>query len=198
MKLIIAGDTHGHLGHANYLVREAKKNECDRVVQCGDFGYWEHMREGVYFLDQLNNYCEQNGITFYFIDGNHDKTSMLLERYDNDEHRDEEGFLKVREFVRYARRGLRWTWDGCRFIALGGAYSVDKDWRLDKECDHVSADYCTKEKRGRAEVDDAFAHYGARQRTHVHKYKPQSLWFPEEEMSDVDMEQILQSTSDDS
>ncbi len=62
--------------------------------------------------------------------------------------------------IRYAGRGHRWSWGGIRFIALGGAYSVDKGWRLERE---------------------------------AHTRKPETLWFPEEEMSDEDMTKILEN-----
>ena len=127
----------------------------------GDFGFWEHRREGVRFLDALDKDATARGVDVYFLDGNHDKTSLLMEKYGD--QRNEENFVIVRPHVLYAPRGHRWTWDhGVTFIALGGAYSVDKDWRLDQE----------ERFPGR---------YGG----------PKSLWFPEEEMSDEDMEAIL-------
>lgn len=163
MKILFAGDTHGNLGHAQYLVRTAKKEGCDRVFVLGDFGMWEHQKAGVYFLDTLNTYCNVNNIHMYFADGNHDKTSLTVEMYADS--RDDEGFMMVRPYIHYAWRGHRWTWDDVKFIALGGAYSVDKDWRLDLE----------KRYPGK---------YGG----------PGSLWFPEEEMSDEDMAAILENT----
>lgn len=161
MKILMAGDTHGNLGHAQYLVRTAKKEGCDRVFVLGDFGAWEHMQDGVKFFNTLSTYCNVNNIRMYFLDGNHDKTSLLLEKYSDD--RDDEGFMNVRPYIRYAWRGHRWTWDEVKFIALGGAYSVDKDWRLEEERRHPK--------------------YGG----------PGSLWFPEEEMSDADMDTILEN-----
>lgn len=164
VKILMAGDTHGHLGHCQYLVRTAKQEKCDRVFVLGDFGAWEHTKDGVRFFDQLDLYCNINNIKIYFVDGNHDKTSLLVEKYD--ETRDDEGFMIVRPYIRYAWRGHRWTWDEVRFIALGGAYSVDKEWRLDLE----------------ARYPGKYGGHG-------------SLWFPEEEMDDYDMSQILQDTS---
>jgi calcineurin-like phosphoesterase family protein len=159
VKILIAGDTHGDLGQLQYLVKEAKKRGCDRVFVLGDFGYWEHAPEGRQFLDRLDTYANLNNIHVYFCDGNHDKTSLLLKKYSGNE--DPEGFLLVRPYVHYAGRGHRWTWDHVAFIALGGAYSVDKAYRLELEA--------SKET----------------------KYKAGDLWFPEEEMSDEDMAKIL-------
>lgn len=161
MKILFAGDTHGDQMHLRHLTAVAKRNNCNLVFVLGDFGYWEHTDEGAEFLDGVNRHADRNKMPIYFLDGNHDKTSLLLDLYDDDEHRGAHGFLHVRPFVRYARRGLRWEWNGRRFIALGGAYSVDKDWRVRAEA-----------RRG----------------------KPESLWFPEEEMTDAEMDTILDET----
>lgn len=161
MKIIISGDTHMNLPYCQFLVKTAKLIGCDRVFVVGDFGYWEHQYEGIAFLDKLNTFANILNVQVYFLDGNHDKTSLLLEKYQDSP--DAEGFLLVRPYIRYAPRGHRWTWDNCRFIALGGAYSVDKFERLSLEARHPK--------------------YGG----------PESLWFPEEEMSDGDMDQILEN-----
>lgn len=160
MKILLVGDTHGDIGHCRLVIDAAKEQGCDRIFVLGDFGYWEHTEQGVWFLHKLDLYASNLGIAVYFLDGNHDKTSLILERYS--EAKDPEGFLLVRPTIHYAPRGHRWTWDGVRFIALGGAYSVDKDWRLAAEA-----------RRG----------------------KPESLWFPEEEMSNNDMDTIILNNS---
>ena len=159
MRILMAGDTHGNQTHCRYLIDKAVDNDCDRIFVLGDFGFWEHMTEGLRFNDKLNRYATKNNMPVYFLDGNHDKTSLILKKYSDQV--DEEGFLLVRPMIRYAGRGHRWTWGGIRFISLGGAYSVDKDYRLERE---------------------------AKTR------KPETLWFPEEEMSDEDMTMILENT----
>jgi predicted phosphodiesterase len=169
MKVLMAGDLHGDLPHAQYLVKIAKKQGCDRILQLGDFGYWPHYKDGQTYLNQLNLYADLNNILVYWVDGNHDKTSRVYEDHGAD--LDPEGFIRVRKQIRYAPRGHRWTWDGCRFIALGGAYSVDKDWRLEEEL---------RKARKKGLSDDAFTG---------------DQWFPEEEMSDEDMDRFLLDTS---
>lgn len=178
MKVSFAGDTHGNIGTVKMILKEANREGCNAVFQVGDFGYWEHTNEGIYYLDQVSHYALQYGIPFYFIDGNHDKTSLLLEKYSE---RDAEGFIRVRDYVLYSPRGHRWTWEGVRFASFGGAYSVDKDWRLHQE-----------KKR-------------AEQIAHQNTYRPTSqqksvntsgtLWFPEEEMTDIDMDEFLKDDS---
>ena len=159
MKILIAGDTHADLAHLQYLIKVAQKERCDRVFVVGDFGYWEHFEWGVRFLDQLDMYANLKNMSVYFCDGNHDKTSLIIEKYDRPEYTDPEGFLKVRPYIRYAPRGHFWTWDHVGFMSLGGAYSVDKHSRLRRE-----------------------EHEGVPRGTH---------WFPEEEITDDEMTEIL-------
>lgn len=171
LRVLLAGDLHGDLHHAQYLVKMAKEQGCDRILQLGDFGYWPHYPAGQTYLNQLNLYADLNDVLVYWVDGNHDKTSQVYVDHGAPEDRDAEGFIKVRKQVRYAPRGHRWTWDGCRFIALGGAYSVDKFERLDRES-----------------------------RRAAYKGKPAGSfagdqWFPEEEMTDNDMDLILEDQS---
>lgn len=130
MRILVAGDIHGNLAHLRYLYMIAMEKGINRIFQLGDFGYWEHMPEGVDFLDKASRWAHRSGITLYFLDGNHDKTNLLLKKYTE---RDDDGFIIVRDHIRYAPRGHRWAWGGTRFAAFGGAYSVDKAWRLDLE-----------------------------------------------------------------
>lgn len=154
-KIMFVGDTHGNLSHLAYLIKVAESASLDRIMVLGDFGYWEHTQEGVEFLDKLNSRTEAADVDIYFIDGNHDNREVLLERH---AVRDDEGFILVRSSILYVDRGYRWTWHGARFIALGGAYSVDKQWRVDLE---------------------------------KKKNRPGTLWFPGEQMTDMDMARIL-------
>ncbi len=133
MKIMFAGDTHGNLGHLRYLIKQAVDAGVDGIFVLGDFGYWEHTRDGVEFLDRLDRIAIDNGIEVYFLDGNHDNVNLLLEKYDSVTYLNPDGSIQIRTAITYMPRGLRWTWDGVQFIALGGAYSVDKEKRLEYE-----------------------------------------------------------------
>lgn len=126
-RVMFAGDTHGNLAHLRYLIEVAAGQRTPILFVLGDFGYWEHQQEGQIFLDKLNTIAEQHDVTVYFLDGNHDNRAFLLAHHVT---QDAEGFTNVRSQIRYADRGHRWIWGKTRFIALGGAYSVDKDYRL--------------------------------------------------------------------
>lgn len=129
--LMLAGDTHGNTSHVITLLDNAKNHGASRIFQLGDFGAWEHTAGGKKFFDDVSRHSVSRGVKVYFLDGNHDNTSLVLEKYSGET--DDEGFLVVRPNLFYSPRGHRWTWHGTRFISLGGAYSVDKDWRVQEE-----------------------------------------------------------------
>lgn len=131
MRILLAGDTHANTEHVKYLVGVAKEQDCDRIFQVGDFGYFESETWGLEYLEHINHAAEQAGIVIYFLRGNHDNIRLLLENYQDDA--DHEGFLMVRSNILFAPDGHCWEWDGKRFIVFGGAYSVDKAYRLAQE-----------------------------------------------------------------
>lgn len=171
-RVLIAGDIHGNVTHAEYLCQQARKQGVSKIMQVGDFGAWEHMEMGVDFFDKVQKFCARYEVTMYWLDGNHDKTSLVLSKYSDNP--DEQGFLKCRELVRYAPRGHRWTWGESSCMALGGAYSVDKFPRLE-------AEHELKKKRLAKRA------YGSTVSADV----AGTYWFPEEEITGEEFDRIL-------
>lgn len=126
MNLMLAGDTHGQLQHWQYLIGQATQIPVKRIFVLGDFGYWEHQDDR--YLHKLSRMLRHEGITCYFLDGNHENHPLLWEKYTET---DDEGFVIVRDNILYSPRGHRWTWDGVSFLSLGGAHSVDKNDRIE-------------------------------------------------------------------
>lgn len=172
MKVLLTGDWHGNVNHARWVLDLAVKHGINRVFQLGDFGAWEHNHSGVEYFDQLEITCRRYDVTLYWLDGNHDKWSDTMARYGD--HLDDEGFVICRPNVRYSPRGHRFTWDKVMFMTLGGAYSVDKQWRLDREM---------IERRRRLNR----ARYGA-----SFIDPAETEWFSEEELTD---EQVMDATA---
>lgn len=162
MKILIAGDVHGSMTHMIHLLDTAKARGIESLFCLGDFGAWEHFDWGRKFFSDVNRHARTRGLMVYFLDGNHDKTSLLISKYGN--KRDPEGFLTCRPRVKYAPRGHVWTWGGASFMSLGGAYSVDKDSRLWRQ----------SVRQRDTGVDQAGTE-----------------WFPEEEMTDDELEVYL-------
>lgn len=126
-KIMLLGDTHGNGPWVNRMLKRAEYLGCDTVVQLGDFGFWEHMTKGVEFLKNVSQWSQKRGIEFYWIDGNHENFDILLgggymaAKY--------APFWKIRESLFYIPRGTVWEWESFTFAAMGGAVSIDKDYR---------------------------------------------------------------------
>lgn len=181
MKLLLAGDVHGNTSHVIHLLDIARSRGAERIMQLGDFGGWEHTADGREFLDTVSKRATKFGIPLYWIDGNHDRWSLTMDLHGDD--RDDEGFVRCRENVLYAPRGHRWTWAGTRFLALGGANSVDKPWRLRQE--RAKAEKVRRKNMYRSAAGSTLAPTDT----------AGTLWFPEEELTDEQIETVLADAS---
>lgn len=181
MRILLVGDTHGNtLWLRRYIYPVALTVEAQAVVVLGDFGAWEHTAAGVAFMDECNDLATDAQIPLYWVRGNHDKVSHTLANY----KKDKRYFYVCREHVFHIPDGLHWRWGGVSFRAFGGAYSVDKAWRVQTEQEK----YLAALRR----TQQAFLSTG--EHTVV---EPQTgtLWFPEEEMTDADMSSYLDAYS---
>ncbi|MHB8318103.1 MAG: metallophosphoesterase [Acidimicrobiales bacterium] len=126
-RVFVAGDWHGNIAWAATCCNLAKRHRCSRILQLGDFGIWESRKDRRYF-NSLEIEAKRADITIYVIGGNH-------ENYDTVDSieigaPDADGFFFLRPHLRWIRRGHRWEWDGIRFGAIGGAFSVDYKGRV--------------------------------------------------------------------
>ena len=153
--VMFVGDIHGDIDHWLRLVEVAKDHHIDVIVQVGDFGYWEHTKEGSHYLTVLNKILPCD---LYFIDGNHDNHPLLWEKY----RLNQAGpFMTVRSNIYYIQRGAAWTWGGVAFMGMGGAFSVDYEWRIrTQEAKGIELWWATEEIRTQdmyaAETSTAF------------------------------------------
>jgi Icc-related predicted phosphoesterase len=132
VKVLFVGDTHANLNWTRFVIDSAKRLDADVIVQVGDFGYWEHTEHGRKFLDAVNEALAEADLDLIWIDGNHENHTVLRLNYGpggNFHDPTPDGFWRIRERVFHAPRGSRWTWHGRRFLACGGAYSIDRNWR---------------------------------------------------------------------
>lgn len=125
-RLLIAGDTHADLDHWEYLIAMARQHQCGGIVQCGDFGYG--MSDSWYVPD-LDDLLDDAGLWTVWCDGNHEHHPRLRTRHPWRDTPTSSGVAPLTPTVFYAHRGARWTWNGWRWGALGGAYSIDRAQR---------------------------------------------------------------------
>ncbi len=182
MKVLIVGDTHGNADWlSRYIYPVAMTVHADAVLVLGDFGAWEHTEAGVQFMNDCNRLAKAAQIPLYWLHGNHDKHSHTLAAYEPNER----GFRPCRDWVFYIPQGHAWTWDGVDLRSFGGAYSVDKAWRLQQELNRYANNLRKANQRRLAT--------GA---TSVVASTDQTLWFPEEEMTDIEMDELLAADSE--
>lgn len=167
MKLLVVGDTHGSRSEVRRVFRRAVEQGAEAIVQVGDFGFWEHEYAGIEFLDAFSRDAHDLDIPVYWVDGNHENHTMLRAEYGPGGHKHNptsEGFWRIRPNLFYIPRGTKWEWDGVTLMGVGGAVSIDKNYRLDVERKTMN---------------------------------PRSLWWPEEQITDEELEFVKsQGTAD--
>lgn len=152
-KILVAGDWHGSAGQASRVIDKAIDQGIDTIMQVGDFGIW---RGDERFLGATQKRLSDNGIHLYFIDGNHENFPRL---YAYPEEPD--GTRRIRENITHLPRGYRWEWSGVRFLAVGGAASIDMHFReVGKEwwTEELLTDSDIEKSQDGGEVDIMFTH----------------------------------------
>lgn len=129
MKIGLMGDTHANREPWDRAATIAVKQGWNAIIQLGDFGLF---RGYEHYLDHVARTAEGLDVPVYFIDGNHDDHTLLQDwgLFDATEP----GSLpEPWEWITYLPRGCAWTWNGVRFGSMGGAGSIDREWRIRME-----------------------------------------------------------------
>lgn len=123
MRILLAGDAHGDDNFVAALFDRALRESYDLILQLGDLGaFWPAST----IIDTASRYSRRAMIPFWFVAGNHENWGRLHEF-----RTDPPGPVEIARGVTWIDNGSAWTWDGVRFGALGGAFSVD--WRRRQE-----------------------------------------------------------------
>lgn len=129
---LVEGDCHGRVSERLDNIKENleyKENELALII-LGDVGlnFWGNK------TDKKNKKkCEEYGIYLYCIRGNHEMRPTdvkgMLTLFDENVN----GMIHMEEeypHIRYMIDGGSYVIDGYNVLTIGGAYSVDKEWRL--------------------------------------------------------------------
>lgn len=130
----VVGDTHANMTWmANDVIPYAREKGCRKIVQCGDFGFIWHGAQRDNRLRKLNKLLNAADVDLHFLPGNHEDHDLLLDysRRAPRTHPDLHYEIKPRIF--YTGRWGAWEWAGRRLAAVGGAVSIDRDWRQTHE-----------------------------------------------------------------
>jgi hypothetical protein len=120
-RVAFAGDWHQNTDYAQRSIRHAARRGADVILHLGDFGY----NFTGPFLAGVTAALDEAGIHLLFVDGNHENFTRLY-RYPILEN----GLRKLTDRVWHLPRGFRWEWSAVHFLALGGAHSVDRPYRV--------------------------------------------------------------------
>lgn len=122
----IMGDVHANIPWVtSQIPRICKRLPPPRIIlQAGDFGVWEPPGNQSFLsaVDQVLRDCDAE---LWFVDGNHEDHEYLNKTRASVET----PWLTSR--IQWLERGRRWTWHGKTWLALGGAVSVDKNFRTE-------------------------------------------------------------------
>jgi len=141
-RIAFAGDWHANVRWGVAAIGYAADNGADVIVHLGDFGY--DFRAA--YVSRLDRELARTGQRLLFVDGNHEDFPALL-RYPIRGN----GLRQLTGRIWHLPRGCRWVWGGVRWLALGGAHSVDRPWR------EPGVSWWREETVTEAEIDRAVA-----------------------------------------
>ena len=118
-RVALVGDTHANAWWTTRVIENLAAEGVRMMVQLGDFGWWPHLQ----FARQVSWAATKAGVEVLFIDGNHEHV------LGGGPGESLTGPVLMHPNLWYLPRGCAWEWDGVRFRALGGGYSIDMDFR---------------------------------------------------------------------
>lgn len=123
---IVTGDTHGDMSRFTKLTGSPDLG----VIILGDAGcnYYKGKRD-----NRIKQQLEDTGCYYYLVRGNHEDRPENVEGMTTmfDEDVQNEVFVEPAfPHIRYLKDGEVYTFNNHRTLVIGGAYSVDKEYRL--------------------------------------------------------------------
>lgn len=199
MKIYITGDTHRNFKRIFQFCEERKTTKEDILVILGDAGinlYCDFRDE------ELKEKLTELPITLFCIHGNHEERPFLLYHYKEKEW--QEGIVYYEENypnLLFAKDGEIYDFHGKKAIVIGGAYSIDKFYRVSRGLPWFKSELPTDEMKAYVElqlekckwhVDYVFSH------TVPIEYEPRWAFLPgvNQALVDKSMEWWLQQIAE--
>lgn len=129
-RMFVRGDTHGDFDFLPQWCEETQTDATDILVILGDVGinYYGKKKEAY-----LKEWLSKQPITLFCVRGNHEARPQSRPKMKLVET--ELGIVWAEEEypnIWYAMDGGEYNWNGKSILTIGGAYSVDKWYRLEK------------------------------------------------------------------
>jgi len=187
MSIYITGDTHREFDRIRYFCEKNKTIKNDIIIILGDAGI-------NYYLfgmdDNLKAEIDMMPVTLFCIHGNHEERPFNIPSYEERQWHGGTVYIEPKyPNIIFAKDGEIYDFNGRKYIAIGGAYSVDKYYRQlhgypwfssEQPSDEIKA-YVEKqlEKTG-WNIDGVFSH------TTPKSYEPTWAFLPSIDQSRVD------------
>ena len=185
--IYITGDTHGNFTRVRNLCRVFETKKEDILIILGDAGinYYGADRD-----KKVKKMLENLPITIFSIHGNHEMRPETIPTYKEVEWNG--GIVYQEEkypHLLFAKDGEIYDFEGIKTIVIGGAYSVDKEYRLQNGWGWWADEQPSKEIKAR--VEKALADNGNRidvvlSHTTPFKYEPVEMFLSYVDQSKVD------------
>ena len=185
--IYITGDTHGQFDRIAMFCAKMNTSQDDVMIILGDAGinYYGGNRD-----KDIKQMLSELPITFFCIHGNHEMRPESIPAYELIQWNDGSVYYE-KEFpnLLFAKDGEFFNLDNKKCIAIGGAYSVDKPFRLarnlgwweDEQPSTVTKSYVERQLKSVSyHVDVVLSH------TCPLKYEPREVFLPGIDQSTVD------------
>ena len=185
--IYITGDTHGSFNRVADFCRENHTTKDDILIILGDAGI--NFQRG--FVDIMKkDFLAELPITLFCIHGNHEQRPFTIPTYTEQEwHGGIVYAEKEYPSILFAKDGEIYDLDGQKAIAIGGAYSIDKMYRImygygwwaDEQPSDEIKRYVEMQLEGRNwKIDVVLSH------TVPLKYEPTEVFLPGVDQNRVD------------
>lgn len=185
--IYITGDTHGNFDHVEYFCKCHQTNTDDVLIILGDAGINYSSPK---FDKKIKEQLSQLPITIFAIHGNHEQRPFTIPSYQEKLWKEGTVYYEP-EFptILFAKDGEIFDFDGNKTIVIGGAYSVDKEYRLirglkwwedEQPSDEIKSYVESQLDRVNWNIDVVLSH------TTPLKYEPVEVFLPFIDQSTVD------------
>ena len=185
--IYLTGDTHGRFDRIFTFCEERNTSRDDILIILGDAGINYYLGSRA---DRLKDSLESLPITLLCIHGNHEQRPFSIDSYrEMDWHGGKVYVEPQYPFLLFAKDGEIYDLDGKKAVAIGGAYSVDKFYRLirhiawydnEQPSPEIKAYVESQLEKAGWQVDYVLSH------TVPLKYEPVEVFLPMIDQSEVD------------
>lgn len=136
-RIAFAGCWHARAEFVRDAMTAARDGGATVLVHTGDFLYTYPAANKM--LVEVETVAAELGMFVVVVRGNHDDPALFQKAVTSTRRRNKgpahggvaDGFARLSPHVLHAPNGLRWAWQGVQFVALGGAFSVDRAARTE-------------------------------------------------------------------